>query len=226
MKFENIMRKGQVNGTYISVNPDPLYKGADYSLTKAVESLTLNPEGIVGDRHFGFTAITGGRTKKLYERGIQFRNNRQWCGISSDEINKIKCRLGLEKKLTPESLGVNLVIDGLEVDRPGGLSHLAPMTYLVISSDQGDYKGCRPDDVVLVVYAGMLPCKVAGLQLAGEYGNPDFERNFSKAALEMVDTGSNKKILTTYRGSAGWIEKGGIIRPGNVVWALTPKGVD
>ena len=38
--------------------------------------------------------------------------------------------------------------------------------------------------------------------------------------------GSNKKILTTYRGSAGWIEKGGIIRPGNVVWALTPKGVD
>jgi hypothetical protein len=58
-------------------------------------------------------------------------------------------------------LGINLLIDGL-----GILNQLAPMTYLVFSNEPIFEPG-REDDVVLVVFGGMGPCKITGRVLAG-----------------------------------------------------------
>lgn len=208
MKFQSEKTKAVVRGVYVSIHPDRSYQGDDYAVTKAVDELILTTEGVVGDRHFGYESISGGRQTNLYARGTRFRNNRQWSAISTTEVERIAQNLGIEGKLTPELLGVNLLIDGIE-----NLTQLPPMTYLSISPEAGDFVSGRPDDVTLVVYAQALPCRYAGKALVDPCGNPALESAFPKDALGL-------------RGATGWVERGGIIRSGYTVWAMTSTGRD
>ena len=103
---------------------------------------------------------------------------------------------------------MNLLINGL-----GELSKLKPMTYLVFSPHKEEFKPGRKEDVVLVVYAQALPCRIAGRAIAEALDFSPAEQNFAKAAIG-------------YRGTTGWVEKAGFIRPDYKVFALTPTGQD
>jgi len=216
MEFEKEMIRAKVAGVYISKNPDPLYKGEDYMVCKPVEELRLDIQGIQGDRHYGFEAKAGGRCKRLYQRGQVFRNNRQWSAIAREEIDAIDHKLNLGGKLSADMLGINILVEGVpklsELPLNGGLK------YVVISPHQDEYLPGRPEDVVLVSYAQMIPCAVQGKALVHPYQDISLESRFPKAAM------AEGKI--SQRGIAGWVEKGGIIKPGNLIWILSANGRD
>ena len=207
MKFHPEKTKAIVRGVYVSEHPDRSYKENDYAVTKAVTELILTTEGVVGDRHFGYETISGGRQTNLYARGTPFRNNRQWSAISPSEVTVIAQHLGIEGKLTPELLGVNLLIEGID-----DLTQIAPMTYFTISPHK-EFAAARHEDVTLVVYAEAQPCKYAGRALIAPCDNPNLETAFPQGAIGL-------------RGTTGWVEKGGIIRQGYTVWAMNPTGKD
>ena len=206
MKFEKDSQKVRVVGVYSSKYPDTFYKGPEYFVTDERNQLEFSLEGIVGDRHHGFTAVSGGRMKGLYPKGTVVRNNRMWLGVSPQEIEAIAQGLSIDGRLTPELLGANLVLEGIDA-----LSTLAPMTYLVFSPTEMG-KPQDPDNVVLVVYGQALPCTIAGKVLANALGEPSLESRFPAAAIGR-------------RGTTGWVEKGGIIRPGytGLVYRATGK---
>ncbi|HLC66144.1 MAG TPA: molybdenum cofactor sulfurase [Candidatus Nanoarchaeia archaeon] len=207
MKFGKEIQRGAVVGTYVSAHPDRAYIGDDYFVTKPVTDLAFDLEGAIGDRHHGLSTVSGGRFSTLYARDTTVRNNRQWSAISPEEIQNIAA--GLEvSELTPQLLGINLLVEGL-----GSVSQLPPMTYLIFSPEQGDFRPQRPDDVTLIVYGEALPCRIAGKALVEPYQRQDLESAFPKAAMGK-------------RGTTGWVEKGGIVQPGHAVYALTPTGKD
>ena len=207
MKFEKDTLEVKVIGVYSSTHPNPDYKGNDYFVTKPKDQLSFTLEGIEGDRHFGYETVSGGRFTTLYDRGTRVRNNRQWSAISPQEVKEIAKNLGVDSRLTPELLGINLLLDGVEK-----LSELPPMSYLVFSP-HNNFQPRRQEDVTLVVYGQALPCTIAGKALVEPLGDETLERKFPKAALG-------------YRGTTGWVERGGIIRPEYNGWVLTPKGID
>lgn len=207
MRFEKDRIPIRVAAVYSSKYPDRSYNGDDYFVTEARNQLELTCEGIIGDRHFGYTTISGGRFTTLYDKGTIVRNNRQWSAISPAEIEKIATNLGISGRLTPELLGINFLLEGLE-----NLSALPPMSYIVLSPHE-DFQPKRSDDVALVVYGQALPCTTAGRALIKPFDDPSLESKFPAAALGV-------------RGTTGWVEKGGIIRPEYHGWILTPKGID
>ncbi len=207
MKFEKERTQLKVISVYNSLHQNKNYKEDDYFVTEKREELHFTLEGIVDDRHFGYETISGGRFTTLYEKGTLVRNNRMWSAISPAEIAQITANLGIAPQLTPELLGINLLIDGID-----DLSTLGSMTYLVFSPHD-TFEPKRTEDVVLVVYAQALPCRIAGKALVEPYKNEKLESQFPAAALGK-------------RATTGWVEKGGIIKPGYNVWAMIPRGYD
>jgi len=203
MRLKKDKYKADLLGTYVSKHPQD-YEGDDYLVTEAVEELVLTTEGIVGDRHYGYLRDSDTRVKHLYKKGIPVRNNRQWLGISSSEIWQMAKTLSTPD-LTPELLGVNLLIDGV-----GDLSELPPLTHLIFSPFN-IFEAGRDEDVVLVSYCQALPCTVAGKALAKPFNDASLETRFPKAALG-------------YRGLLGWVQKGGTVRPGYTVHVMFPTG--
>ena len=207
MKFKKDVQQVSVLGVYRAVYPDKLYKGDDYFFTEPKSELEFSLEGIVGDRHVGFEAISGGRGTSLYQRGTSMRNNRQWSAISPAEIGSVGKKLGVQGSVTPEVLGINLLLEGIE-----HLSDLPSMTYMVFSPYDRFVPG-RIEDVTLVVYAGAIPCDKSGIGVALALGDPSLRPRFPAASVGQ-------------RGTTGWVEKGGIIRPGHHGFILTPRGID
>ena len=216
MNFDKDMLKGRVANVYVSKYPDLSYKGDDYMVCKQANELNVDLQGIQADRHYGFEAKAGGRCKRLYQQDQVFRNNRQWSAIAREEVASIDQKLALNGALSPEMLGINLLVDGVP-----DLSRLplsAGLKYFVISPHSEEYRPGRPEDVVLVAYAQMIPCLVQGKGIAAELNDPALASKFPKAAM------SEGKIAE--RGIAGWVEKGGIIKPGNLLWILNANGRD
>jgi hypothetical protein len=91
------------------------------------------------------------------------------------------------------------------------LSDLPPMTYLHFSKDP-EPKICNPKDVVLVAYAFALPYSIAGKAIDNELHVTGNESKFPSAA-----TGAKN-----LRGLTDWVEKGGIIRPGDTIAVKAP----
>jgi hypothetical protein len=207
MNFKTEKTPFRVAGTYLSRHPQKEYEEEDYLVTRRVDEIELTTQGINGDRHHGYTTQTGGRFGGMYKEGTTVRNSRQWSAISQEEIKRIAIKLNLDARLTPEMLGINLVLEGIPA-----ISELAPMTHLLFSPHR-DFAKEREEDVMLVVYAQALPCRIAGRAIARETGTSNVERMFPSAALGI-------------RGTTGWVEKGGIIKPGYNGWALTPTGKD
>ena len=205
MKFQPKEYDGKVAATLRSLHPDAGYGSSDYVVTRPVDHFVLDLKGVQGDRHYGFEATSGNRMKSLYERGTRVRNNRQWSAISLAEIKRVDDALGLEGKLTPGLMEVNLVIDGVD-----DLTQILPLPYLVIKPGPD---APLSQSVVLVGYAQMLPCTVAGKTIAEHFRRPEIKKAFPKAANEQ-------------RGLSGWVERGGIIRPGYHVQLLLPTGRD
>jgi hypothetical protein len=76
------------------------------------DSVRAELDGFIGDKHQGFSRVCyEGDTEP---EGTVRRNNRQWSGMSQEELNDIQQALDLSQALSPEDLGVNICIEGVD----------------------------------------------------------------------------------------------------------------
>lgn len=206
MRFTDTIHTGTV--TFLGISPPAKRSdGSDYLETRGVDQLPCDLEGLVGDRHQGYVLSSGGRQKTVYARGTSIRNNRQWTAISGEELATIQHNLGLKETVEAAHIGFNAQIDGL-----GPITQLPALTHLVFSP-HATFAPKRPEDVVWVVYAEILPCEIAGSALAHRFQDPKLASAFPKASLGL-------------RGCTGYVDKGGLVEEGWYVHQLTPTYKD
>ena len=186
MKFKAEQLVGRVEGIYKSINKD-------HFVTEPLNELRFELEGIEGDRHFGHVRYSSGREKKYYSNQTLTRNNRQWSGVSTEEIEIIKSEMQLPEVL-PEWLGANLLVSGIP-----NFSKLPPLSHLMI----GDDKTC------LVVFEENGPC-IYPDKVINENVEIKSKKSFPKAARGL-------------RGVVGWIDKAGLIKVGDKIVVLIPE---
>ncbi|WP_299472128.1 molybdenum cofactor sulfurase [uncultured Roseibium sp.] len=161
--------------------------------TTAVESLELTFEGIPGDRHAGFTRRSGGR-EPWYPRGTEMCNERQVSILSVEELVLVAERMGIAK-LMPEWIGGNILLSAVP-----NLTRLPARTRLVF--DGG---------AVIRIDGENIPCRFSGEAIGSH--NPERE------GLDLLFP----KVARGLRGVVGYIEKPGVIRPGETVTAHVPE---
>lgn len=168
-----------------------VHSGSNEDLSKQEhESIELELEGIVGDRHRSYVRDTWKGDKQPY--GTVRRNERQWSAVSVEELAEISAAMDLTETITAESVGANLCIEGVPE-----LSRLPKGTLLKFASG-----------AELIVEEFNPPCsgmskKIAALHQTNS-GDVISDTAFSKAAK-----------LT--RGIVGVIEATGTISAGDEV---------
>ncbi len=151
------------------------------------ESANAELDGFVGDKHRGYSRVCwDGDTEP---EGTVRRNNRQWSGMSLEELEEIRTALDLDQALSPEDLGVNVCISGVE-----NFSQLPKGSKLVF-----------PSGATLVVEDYNPPCTDMGDKIASLYMNRSGEPVTRKQFL----IESKKK-----RGVVGVIDVPGVINTG------------
>jgi hypothetical protein len=156
----------------------------------------LSYAGIPGDSHSGLTRKSGAR-EPWYKRGTPMRNERQLSIVSTEDLAEIAATLGVDQ-VRPEWIGANLMLGGIP-----HLSLLPPRTLLMFESG-----------AAIRIDGDNGPCKKSGKAIATAVGRrPDIEFGFAAAARQR-------------RGLVGWVEREGVIRPGDPVkvmtWRQTP----
>lgn len=127
-------------------------------------SVNAELDGFDGDKHQGYSRVCyAGDTEP---EGTVRRNNRQWSGMSLEELEEIQEALNLERALSPEDLGVNLCIQGIKE-----FSKLPKGSKLVF-----------PSGAVLVIEDYNPPCTEMGDKIASLYvtrsGEPITRKQF------------------------------------------------
>jgi len=162
----------------------------------AFESVEVDFEGFPGDRHRGFTRVVWQGDKD--PEGTVRRNERQWSGVSVEELAIIGQRMDLERALEASTLGANLCVEGIP-----GFSQLTGGTRLIF-----------PSGAVLLVEETNPPCKDMGQQIAAAYvtraGEPADYRLFPRHSIGL-------------RGVVGVVDVPGLIRAGDPVVVEIPK---
>ncbi|GAB4525017.1 MAG: MOSC domain-containing protein [Roseibium sp.] len=177
---------GRVEGVYRTPAPE------DFQ-TEAVDGLTLDFKGIAGDRHAGFTRLSGGR-EPWYPRGTEMCNERQISILSLEDLAEIASRLEIED-LMPEWIGGNIAVSGI-----ARLSLVPPRSRLVFEGG-----------AVIRVDGDNAPCRFAGAAVAAH--NP------GRDGLDLLFAQKARRL----RGLVGYVEKPGIIRAGETVTAHIPE---
>ena len=161
----------------------------DYS-KEAFESVDVEPDGFVGDKHRGFTRIAASWDPE--PTGTVRRNERQWSGVSLEEIAVIQQRMDLKEPLSASTLGANICIEGIP-----NFSQLTKGSKLIF-----------PSGAVLIVEEDNPPCIYMGEQIEKVYttnsGEPVSGKMFPKHALHL-------------RGVVGFVDIPGIINAGDDV---------
>lgn len=179
-----------INGTVLSTL---LVETSGSMASTAHDSVQITLEGFMGDRHFGYTLLSGGRTPQ-YPRGTSLRNSRQVSILSKEELHAIAQDLALPE-IKPEWLGANLCLQSIP-----SLTQLPPGTRLHF-----------PDEAVLVVESENAPCSNPGKIIQAQYPHlPNLVSAFIRAALHR-------------RGIVAWVERAGKITVGDSVRAEIPK---
>ncbi|MFK7902934.1 MAG: molybdenum cofactor sulfurase [Nitratireductor sp.] len=171
-------------------------KGEDF-ISKPVDSLALNYEGIEGDFHAGITRLSGGR-EPWYDRGTQMRNERQISILSVEELNEIQNDMGLEK-FDAGWIGANLILEGIP-----NLSYLPPRTLLFFEGG-----------VTLRIDGYNAPCRLAGGAIAEHSGVEAIDGAYDRTDMAL----SFKNAAHMKRGLVAWVEIGGTIKPNEQVTA-------
>ncbi|MBP39759.1 MAG: MOSC domain-containing protein [Chloroflexi bacterium] len=168
-----------------------VHSGNNEDLSKeARESLTAEIGGFVGDKHQGFS-------RKAWDgewepAGTLRRNERQWSGVSVEELTYISEHLALTKPLSPDTVGANLCVEGISE-----FSLLPKGSKLVF-----------PSGAVLLVEEYNPPCVEMGAQIVAKHGAPS-DKSLTPAAWVSLAAGR--------RGLVGIVDVPGIIRPGDEV---------
>ncbi len=162
----------------------------------AFDTLEIDLEGFPGDGHRGFTRVAWQGDKD--PEGTVRRNERQWSGVSVEELAIISRRMDLGRPLTAATLGANLCVEGVPE-----FSELPRGTRLLF-----------PSGTALVVEESNPPCKEMGLRIAAAYqtnaGEPADYRLFPKHSIGR-------------RGVVGVVDVPGSIRAGDRVVVEIPK---
>ena len=181
-RFLGKIMKGHVVSVHMGRNED-LSKGTQ-------ESLTAEIDGFAGDKHQG--AVRKAWQGEWEPEGTIRRNERQWSGVSVEELAYITEHLGLTETLTPEVVGANLCFEGIIE-----FSLLPKGTKLVF-----------PSGAVLLVEEYNPPCADMGRQIAAKYATRGGELLAATAWL---------RPASGRRGVVGVVDVPGLIRPGDEV---------
>lgn len=182
-------------GTLVSVHAGNSGSEEDYTKA-ALAAVQVELDGFVGDRHRGFHRVAAS-----YDRdptGTVRRNERQWSGVSLEELELIRERLDLAKPLTAATLGANICVEGISA-----FSRLARGSRLVF-----------PSGAALVVEECNPPCLDIAVQIGATHttksGAPVESKMFPKYALGL-------------RGVVGVVDVAGRIESGSQVLVESPE---
>ena len=153
-------------------------------------SISVELDGIVGDRHRGYTRSCWSGDKQA--KGTVRRNERQWSAASVQELADMQEAMDLAEPLTAGATGVNICFDGISE-----LSRLPKGTLLKF-----------PSGAELVVEEYNPPCLDAGTELADKLSTRSGDR---------LDNTSFSKAGKLLRGLVGSVEVAGTINAGDVV---------
>ena len=168
-----------------------VHVGTDGHLAKEEQSsISVELDGIVGDRHRGYTRSCWAGDKQA--KGTARRNERQWSAASLQELANMQEAMDLVEPLMAGTIGVNICFDGISE-----LSRLPKGTLLKF-----------PSGAELIVEEYNPPCIDAGTQLADKLATRSGER---------LDNTSFSKAGKLLRGLVGSVEVPGTINAGDVV---------
>jgi hypothetical protein len=179
----NTVIVGTIEGVYVGVEP---------VVSEPRPSIMAALEGIVGDRHFGWSKPAGVREKALHAAGTPIWNGRQWSAVSVEELEETALRYGVPE-IKPEWVGANLLVRGIP-----DFTRIPAMSRLLISNGP-----------VLLVLGANRPCIHPGLVIARHSGPGTDPKLFARAAAHR-------------RGLVGWVERAGEIAPGAAVEVRLP----
>jgi hypothetical protein len=142
-KYTGRVLKGKVVSLHVGNNED---------LSKQPQAfLKAEIGGFAGDKHQGPVRETWEGEGR--PAGTIRRNERQWSGVSVEELAHITECLDLTESLSPTTLGANLCVEGIPQ-----FSLLPKGTMLIF-----------PSDAVLLVEEYNPPCSDMGEQIASKY---------------------------------------------------------
>ena len=190
----------KLTGTLVSVHTGSSddYSDEDYS-KQARTSAQVELDGFVGDRHRGFQRIA--QSYDPDPTGTVRRNERQWSGLSLEELAVIRERLDLKEPLLAATLGANICVEGIP-----DFSRLARGSRLVF-----------PSGAVLVIEECNPPCAEMGVVVAASHtthsGGPVAGKTFPKVAVHL-------------RGVVGVVDVAGTIKAGDAVVVEVNEAVE
>ncbi|MEO1776106.1 MAG: sulfurase [Pseudomonadota bacterium] len=138
---------------------------SDGVASEAVESLTCDWGGPVGDVHHGLTRASCVRVKQQYPRSTEIANVRQLSIVSAEEVAVIATALGLER-LDPAWLGATVVVEGIP-----SLTMVPPAARLMVE-----------EGPALVVDMENAPCRFPAAEI--EKAHPGHGAAFPKVARQ------------------------------------------
>jgi MOSC domain-containing protein YiiM len=173
-------------GSLVSV-----HTGNNEDLSKAERaSVEVTLEGFVGDRHSGFERVAWRGDKD--PEGTVRRNERQWSGVSVEELAVIEKKMDLKEPLTAVTLGANICVEGIP-----DFSRLPKSARLIF-----------PSGAVLAVEECNPPCADMGEQITAKYTTHSDQRAaghlFASRAFGL-------------RGVVGVVDVPGVIHAGDKV---------
>jgi len=181
-KYVGKTLKGRIVSVHVGNNED---------LSKELrESLSAEIGGFAGDKHQGPVRETW--QGEWEPAGTVRRNERQWSGVSVEELAHITQRLDLTEPLTPATLGANLCVEGIPE-----FSLLPKGTSLVF-----------PSGAVLLVEEYNPPCTDMGARIVAKYS--------TRSGQPLTDN-SWLRPASGRRGVVGVINVPGEIRAGDEV---------
>lgn len=130
---------------------------------EAVDTLSLDFAGPIGERHSGLTRPSCSRVTSQHPRGTEIANARQLSILSAEEVAAIAKDMETEP-LAPEWLGATVILQGI-----ADFSHIPPSSRL-----QG------PDGLTLVVDMENRPCTLPSREIERE--RPGVGKRFKPAA--------------------------------------------
>ena len=176
----------KISGKLISVHAG---SRDDYS-KPVLAGVEVALEGFPGDKHRGFERIAQSWDDEA--TGTIRRNERQWSGVSVEELEIIREKLDLGEPLAAATLGANLCVEGIP-----NFSQLPRGTKLVF-----------PSGAALLIEEDNPPCHWMGEAIAKKHstrsGGPVERKMFPQYALGL-------------RGVVGVVNVPGAINPGDVI---------
>ena len=168
-----------------------VHSGDNKDLSKAAnQSLEVKADGFVDDKHNGFTRLAAEWDPE--PTGTVRRNERQWSGVSLEELAVIQQKMNLTEPLAASTLGANICVEGIP-----DFSRLPKGSKLIF-----------PSAAVLIVEEENPPCVDMGRRIEGAYttnsGDPVTGKMFPKQALHL-------------RGVVGMVDIAGLINSGDEI---------